>query len=187
LDRVVHNLLEMSRLQSGEFKLNSEWHVFEEVIGCALAQLESQLQDRRVNISLPVDLPIVKIDALLMERVFINLLENAARHTPPGTLIDITCRIEGKNLMVEVADRGPGLPVGEEEKIFDKFYQVWPGRTRGAGLGLTICRSIIEAHGGRIQAINRPGGGTIFRFNLPLEEESPLDEYLPDEAAHSAH
>jgi two-component system sensor histidine kinase KdpD len=187
LDRVVHNLLEMSRLQSEEFKLHAEWHVLEEVIGCALAQLESQLQDRPVAISLPADLPLVKLDALLMERVFINLLENAARHTPTGTPIDIICRIEGKNLVVEVADRGPGLPVGEEEKIFDKFYQVWPGRTRGAGLGLTICRSIIEAHGGRIQAINRPGGGTIFRFNLPLEEESPLDEYLPDEAAHSAH
>jgi two-component system sensor histidine kinase KdpD len=187
LDRVVHNLLEMSRLQSGEFKLNSEWHVLEEVIGCALAQLDSQLHDRPVHISLPADLPMVKIDALLMERVFVNLLENAAKHTPAGTPIDITCRIEGRNLGVEVADRGPGLPAGQEEKIFEKFYQVWPGRTRGAGLGLTICRSVIEAHGGRIWAANRPDGGTAFNFSIPLEEESPLDEYLPDETAHPAH
>lgn len=187
LDRVVHNLLEMSRLQSGEFKLQAEWHVLEEVIGCALAQLDSQLHDRPVNITLPDDLPLVKIDALLMERVFVNLLENAAKHTPAGTPIDIACCLEGKNLQVEVADRGPGLPPGQEEKIFEKFYQVWPGRTRGAGLGLTICRSVIEAHGGRIWAANRPGGGAAFHFTLPLEEESPLHEYLPDEAAHPAH
>jgi two-component system sensor histidine kinase KdpD len=187
LDRVVHNLLEMSRLQSGEFKLQAEWHVLEEVIGCALAQLDSQLQGRPVNISLPDDLPLLKIDALLMERVFVNLLENAATHTPPGAPIDIACGLEGKNLQVEVADRGPGLPPGQEERIFEKFYQVWPGRTRGAGLGLTICRSVIEAHGGRIWAANRPGGGAAFHFTLPLEEESPLHEYLPDEAAHSAY
>lgn len=187
LDCVVHNLLEMSRLQAGEFKLHTEWHVLEEVIGCALAQLEGQLHDRQVTISLPPDLPLVKIDALLMERVFVNLLENAAKHTPAGAPIDIACRVEGKDLEVEVADRGPGLPAGQEEKIFEKFYQVWPGRTRGAGLGLTICRSVVEAHGGRIWAENRPGGGVAFRFILPLEEESPLDEYLPDEAAHPAH
>jgi two-component system sensor histidine kinase KdpD len=187
LDRVVHNLLEMSRLQSEEFTLHSEWHVLEEVIGCALAQLDSQLQDRPVHISLPTDLPLVKIDALLMERVFVNLLENAAKHTPAGIPIDITVRIAGRNLRVEVADGGPGLPAGQEEKIFEKFYQVWPGRTRGAGLGLTICRSVIEAHGGRIWAANRPDGGAAFHFSIPLEEESPLDEYLPDEAAHPAH
>jgi len=187
LDRVVHNLLEMSRLQSGELKLNTEWHVLEEVIGCALAQLEGQLHDRPVSISLPADLPLVKLDVLLMERVFVNLLENAAKHTPAGAPIDIVCRVEGKTLQVEVADRGPGLLPGQEEKIFEKFYQAWPGRTRGAGLGLTICRSVIEAHGGRIWAENRPGGGAVFRFNLPLAEESPLDEYLPDEAAHPAH
>jgi len=187
LDRVVHNLLEMSRLQSGEFKLQAEWHVLEEVIGVALAQLESQLHDRQVPISLPPDLPMVKIDALLMERVFVNLVENAAKHTPAGAPIDISCRIEAKNLHVEVADRGPGLPVGQEEKIFEKFYQLAPGRTRGAGLGLTICRSIIEAHGGRIWAENRPSGGTVFCFSIPLEEEPPVGEYLPDEAAHPAH
>jgi two-component system, OmpR family, sensor histidine kinase KdpD len=187
LDRVVHNLLEMSRLQSGEFKLNAEWHVLEEVIGCALAQLDSQLRDRPVHISIPADLPLVKIDALLLERVFLNLLENTAKHTPAGTPIDISCRIEGKNLEVEVADRGPGLPAGQEERIFEKFFQVWPSRTRGAGLGLTICRSVIEAHGGRIRAANRPEGGAAFHFSLPLAEESPLDEYLPDETAHFTH
>jgi two-component system, OmpR family, sensor histidine kinase KdpD len=173
LDRVVHNLLEMSRLQSGEFKLNAEWHVLEEVIGCALAQLDSQLRDRPVHISIPADLPLVKIDALLLERVFLNLLENTAKHTPAGTPIDISCRIEGKNLEVEVADRGPGLPAGQEEKIFEKFFQVWPGRTRGAGLGLTICRSVIEAHGGRIWAANRPDGGTAFHFQHPPRRGIP--------------
>ena len=112
LDRLVHNLLEMSRLQSGEVKINMEWYVLEEVIGCALAQLDSQLQDHPVSISLPTDLPLVQIDALLLERVVINLLENAMKYTPPGTPVEISGRIQDKEILVTVADRGPGLPVG---------------------------------------------------------------------------
>ena len=167
LDRLVHNLLEMSRLQSGEVKINMEWYVLEEVIGCALAQLDSQLQDHPVSISLPTDLPLVQIDALLLERVVINLLENAMKYTPPGTPLEISGRIQDKELLVAVADRGPGLPVGQEERIFEKFYQVTPGSARGAGLGLTICRSIIEAHGGHIWAANRPEGGASVQLHHP--------------------
>jgi two-component system sensor histidine kinase KdpD len=174
LDRLVHNLLEMSRLQSGQAMFNKEWYVLEEVIGCALAQLDSQLHDHPVSINLPTDLPLVKIDALLLERVVINLLENSMKYTPPGTPLEILGRIEGHELLVAVADRGPGLPPGEEERIFEKFYQVSPGSARGAGLGLTICRSIIEAHGGRIWAANRPEGGAVFAFTIPLGEGAPL-------------
>jgi two-component system sensor histidine kinase KdpD len=195
LDRLVHNLLEMSRLQSGQTKLNQEWHVLEEVVGCALAQLEPQLQHHPVVIHLPPDLPMVRIDALLMERVFINLLENAIKYTPAETPVTISGWITAQELLLEVADRGPGLAPGDEELVFEKFYQASSGSARGVGLGLTICRSIIEAHAGHIWAANRPGGGATFRFTLPLEEGAPLlDKSLPelhkshlDEAAHSAH
>jgi two-component system sensor histidine kinase KdpD len=195
LDRLVHNLLEMSRLQSGEVKINMEWHVLEEVIGCALARLDSQLQDHPVSLSLPADLPLVQIDALLLERVVINLLENALKYTPSGTPVAISGRIQDRELLVTVTDAGPGLPPGQEERIFEKFYQVAPGSARGAGLGLTICRSIIEAHGGRIWAANRPGGGAVFSFTIPLTEGAPiLDKALPemepdlvDDSHHPAH
>ncbi|MBI4796100.1 MAG: sensor histidine kinase KdpD [Deltaproteobacteria bacterium] len=183
LDRLVHNLLEMSRLQSGEAMFNKEWYVLEEVIGCALAQLDPQLHDHPVSINLPTDLPLVKIDALLLERVVINLLENSLKYTPPGTRLEISGRVEGRELLVAVADQGPGLPPGEEERIFEKFYQVAPGSARGAGLGLTICRSIIEAHGGRIWAANRPEGGAVFSFTIPLGEGAPLlVKNLPENA-----
>ena len=195
LDRLVHNLLEMSRLQSGQTKLNCEWHVLEEVVGCALAQLEPQLQNHPVVIQLPADLPMVRIDALLMERVFINLLENAIKYTPEQTPVTISGWITHQELLLEVADRGPGLVPGDEELVFEKFYQASSGSARGVGLGLTICRSIIEAHAGHIWAANRPGGGATFRFTLPLEEGAPLlDKSLPemhkshlDEAAHSVN
>ncbi|OGP69959.1 MAG: hypothetical protein A2Z73_05890 [Deltaproteobacteria bacterium RBG_13_60_28] len=183
LDRLVHNLLEMSRLQSGQAMLNKEWHVLEEVIGCALAQLDSQLHDHPVRIDLPTDLPLVQMDALLLERVVINLLENSMKYTPPGTPLEISGSLQDQELLVAVADRGPGLPAGEEERIFEKFYQVSPGSARGAGLGLTICRSIIEAHGGRIWAANRLEGGAVFTFTIPLAEGAPLpDKNLPGDA-----
>ncbi|MBM4293792.1 MAG: sensor histidine kinase KdpD [Deltaproteobacteria bacterium] len=194
LDRLVYNLLEMSRLQSGEVKLNKEWNVLEEVIGSALTQLDPQLHDHPVSIALPADLPLVQVDALLMERVIINLLENSMKYTPSGTPLKISGRVQDKEIFMTVADRGPGLPVGQEERIFEKFYQVAPGSARGAGLGLTICRSIIEAHGGRIRAANRPEGGAVFSFTIPLAEGAPiLDKHLPemqknhrDEADHPA-
>jgi len=183
LDRLVHNLLEMSRLQSGQAMLNKEWHVLEEVIGCALAQLDSQLHDHSVRIDLPTDLPLVQMDALLLERVVINLLENSMKYTPPGTPLEISGFLQDQELLVAVADRGPGLPAGEEERIFEKFYQVAPGSARGAGLGLTICRSIIEAHGGRIWAANCPEGGAVFTFTIPLLAGAPpLDKNLPGDA-----
>jgi two-component system sensor histidine kinase KdpD len=124
LDRLVHNLLEMSRLQSGQAMFHKEWYVLEEVIGSALAQLDPQLHDHPVAINLPTDLPLIRIDALLLERVVINLLENSMKYTPPGTPLEISARVEDQELLVAVADRGPGLPPGEEERIFEKFESV---------------------------------------------------------------
>jgi two-component system sensor histidine kinase KdpD len=137
----------------------------------------------------------VHLDALLMERVVINLLENAMKYTPPGTPLEISGALQDQEILVAVADGGPGLPPGQEERVFEKFYQAAPGRVRGAGLGLAICRSIIEAHGGRIWAANRLKGGAVFSFTIPLAEGAPLlDQTMPelekdlaDEADHPAH
>jgi two-component system sensor histidine kinase KdpD len=144
----------------------------------ALARLAAPLRERKVTARLPEDLPPVHVDGLLVEQVFINLIENATKHTPAGQPIDVEARREGSEVVVEVADRGPGLPAGQEQKIFEKFYGVGAGG--GAGLGLTICRAIVEAHGGRIGARNRRDGGAVFRFSLPAGEpprppESPGD------------
>jgi len=173
LEHLVANLLEMSRLQAGQITLQREWNALEEVIGTALTQLENQLKEHPVTVTLPPDTPLVQMDTSLMERVFLNLLENAAKYTPPGTPLHIFARPTGGDLLVEVTDAGPGLPPGQEHLIFEKFYQVAPGRSRGAGLGLAICRGIIEAHDGRIWAANRPGGGAVFVFTLPLGEAPP--------------
>jgi two-component system sensor histidine kinase KdpD len=194
LDRLVHNLLEMSRLQSGEVPLQLDWQVLEEVLGCALVQLDAQLKDHPVQVHLPPDLPLIQMDALLMERVFVNLLENIVKYTPPRSPVEISAKLQGNSLLLEFSDRGPGLPPGEEEKIFEKFYQPGPGgAARHGGLGLAICRSIVTAHGGKIWAANRAGGGATFSLTLPLAESPPLAQSLVEgqeaclhEAARSA-
>ena len=121
-----------------------------------------------VHTTFPPDLPMVQIDGVLMEQVVINLFENAAKYAPPGSVIELSASAGDKEVVVEVADRGQGIPVGEEVRIFDKFYRAKPAREGGVGLGLTICRGIVEAHGGRIWAENRTGGGAVFRFAIPL-------------------
>jgi two-component system sensor histidine kinase KdpD len=168
LNRLVNNLLDVTRLESGSLQLRREWIPLEEVVGVALARLAGPLRDRKVTTRLPEDLPPVHVDGLLLGQVFINLLENAAKHTPAGQPVEIEAHREGDQVVVEVADRGPGLPGGDERRIFDKFYG--GGVTAGAGLGLTICRAIVEAHGGRIWAENRLGGGAVFRFSAPAGE-----------------
>jgi two-component system, OmpR family, sensor histidine kinase KdpD len=110
---------------------------------------------------------------VLVEQILINLLENAAKYTPAGTAMDVRAWAEDGRVMVEVADRGPGLAAGDESRIFEKFYRGAAPDSRGAGLGLAICRAIVEAHGGRIWAQNRPDGGAAFRFFLPIEGEPP--------------
>ena len=174
LNRLVNNLLDVTRLESGSLQLRREWIPVEELVGVALARLAKPLGDRKVTTRLPEDLPPVHVDGLLMEQVFINLLENATKHTPAGQPIDVEARREGNEVIVEVADRGPGLPKGDERKIFEKFFGVGSGG--GAGLGLTICRAIVEAHGGHIEGQNRPGGGALFRFALPGGEPPRLPE-----------
>lgn len=176
LDRLLRNLLDMMRIEAGAVQLSKEWHPVDEVVGAALARLEGRLRDHTVNTAFPADLPLVLVDGVLLEQVMINLVENAVKYAPPGSAIDLSASANDHEVVVEVGDRGPGIPVGEEVRIFDKFYRAKPARESGVGLGLTICRGIIEAHGGRIWAENRPGGGAVFRFAIPLLERQPSVE-----------
>ena len=169
LSRLVHNLIETTRLESGSARLKKEPHSIEDVIGASLERMAKGLAGRQVRTEVPEDLPLVPLDALLMEQVFSNLLDNAVRYTPPGTTLEISARLHGESLLLEVADRGPGVPPEDLERVFEKFYRAAPGT--GAGLGLAICKAVVEAHGGRIWAENRPDGGAAFRFTLPLKDK----------------
>jgi two-component system sensor histidine kinase KdpD len=169
MSSLVDNLLDMARLESGEVRLNLQWQPLEEVVGSAVKSREHLLSSHIVEIRLPKDLPLVRFDAVLIERVLANLLENAGKYTQPGSRILIEAAARGTQLEVAVADNGPGLAPGSEETVFEKFTR---GRTEsatpGIGLGLAICRAIVEAHRGRIQARNEPRGGVRFTFFLPL-------------------
>jgi two-component system sensor histidine kinase KdpD len=169
LNRLVQNLLEMTRLESGAVQLRRELHPPEEIIGAALGRLGERLRGRRVTTKVPPELPLVPMDDVLIEQVLLNLLDNVVKYTPAGTPIEIIATATDETLTVEVADRGPGLPAGDEEKVFEKFYRADRVAAGGAGLGLAICRGIVQAHGGRIWAQNLPGGGVAFLFTLPLE------------------
>ena len=173
LNRLVQNLLQMTRLESGALHLHRDWHPFEEVVGAALGQLAKSLDSHRVVVSVPPDLPLVAMDDVLIEQVLINLLDNAVKYTPPDSAIRIIETATDRKVTVEVADHGPGLPHGGEERVFEKFYRGQPAGGRGAGLGLAICQGIVNAHGGRIWAQNLPEGGVAFLFTLPLTEKPP--------------
>lgn len=180
MTRLVANLLDMIRVESGALAVQKEWQPLEEVVGVALIRLDERLAGRPVAVSLPGDLPLVPIDGILIEQVLINLLENALKHAPGDSPIEIAATAAPGSVVVSVADHGPGIPPGEEERIFEKFHRSrGAGSTPGVGLGLTICRGIIMAHGGRIWAENRAEGGAIFRFTLPIVGVPPA--LAPDE------
>jgi two-component system sensor histidine kinase KdpD len=174
LNRLVQNLLEMTRLESGALQLHTEWHSVEEVVGAALGRFGKALMRRAVTTRVPPELPLVPMDDVLIEQVLINLIDNVLKYTPAESPIEVTAEDTGGAVLIEVADRGPGLPPGEERQIFEKFHRAEAAPTvRGAGLGLAICRGIVQAHGGRIWAENRPGGGVTVRFTLPVKEAPP--------------
>jgi two-component system sensor histidine kinase KdpD len=174
LNRLVHNLLDMTRLESGGIQARKDWHAIEEVVGSALGRMEKALGERQVLIDLPADLPLVPLDPLLVEQALINLLDNAVKYTPTEAPIEIAGSVADGAVSLRIADRGPGFAPDEVERVFDKFYRGGTAAGRsGAGLGLTIVRGIVEAHGGRVVADNRPGGGALFRITLPLGEAPP--------------
>jgi two-component system sensor histidine kinase KdpD len=174
LNRFVGNLLDMMRLESGELKLNRQWVDIGEVIGTAASRLRRALSQHHLAVEVAPDLPGLWLDFVLIEHVLINLLENAAKYSPPGTTIHISARRRGQTVVVEAVDEGVGVPPADLERIFDKFYRVQHGDRQGAGtgLGLSICRGIVEAHGGRISARSPANGkGTAFVMTFPIDKE----------------
>jgi two-component system sensor histidine kinase KdpD len=183
MNALVGNLLDMARLQSGQAPLNLQWQPLEEVIGSALQATRPLLGERTVRVDLPHDLPFVHIDAVLIERVLVNLLENIAKYTPAGSPIDMRARLADGQLTLQVDDHGPGLPKGREALIFDKFERGSHQESAlpGVGLGLAICRAIAQAHGGEIHGLSRDEGGA--RFTLRLPQGTPPTLPQPDTEA----
>jgi two-component system sensor histidine kinase KdpD len=173
LSRVLENLLAVTRIE-GDLgnAARREWIPIEELVGPVLARLDEALAGREVRVAIVGDL-LGHIDPILGELLLANLLENAAKYTPAGTPIEITARREGATLVLEVADRGPGIPAGTETKVFDRFFRGAAPGTQGVGLGLTVCRGITSAHGGTIEALHRDGGGSRFRVRIPDAEPVP--------------
>ncbi|MCL2447666.1 MAG: ATP-binding protein, partial [Polyangiaceae bacterium] len=175
LNRLVRNLLDMTRLSSGAVKITKEWQPIEGVIGAVLGRLDEQLRGRSVETHLPAETPLVPIDGVLVEQLFVNLLENAVKYSPEKSSLTISAHRDGGELVVEVADRGPGVPPEFAQKIFEKFCRLPGTHDRGgAGLGLAICQAIVDAHGGRIWVDRRGGGGAVFRFTLPIDGAPPV-------------
>ncbi|MDR7868347.1 MAG: sensor histidine kinase KdpD [Sporomusaceae bacterium] len=169
MDRVIANLLDTARLESGMMKLKNEWCDIEDIVGTALRRMRSSLSNRTITVNSPPALPLVRGDSVLLEQVMINLVDNANKYSPGGKPIEIAVTAETGRIMVSVSDRGVGIPAEDLPKVFDKFYRVQHRaiRASGTGLGLSICKGIIEAHGGEIWVNNRAGGGTTLTFSLP--------------------
>ncbi len=171
LARMVTNLLDVSSLESGSVKLNKELYFIEELIGSALMRVETKLHRHKVQTSIEHGLPLLRMDGLLIEQVLINLLENVAEYTPPDTVVTISAVTVKPDIHIIVSDNGPGIPKGDEERIFDKFYANTRADLKGGGLGLAICRGIIHAHGGKIWAQNIPDAGATITFTLPIKNQ----------------
>jgi K+-sensing histidine kinase KdpD len=172
LERLVGNLLEMTRLESGSLELHREWVPVEELVGAALSRMEAKLGSRPIEVSLPAELPLVPVDPVLMQQLFINLIDNAIKYTAPASPIRIVARHAPPAVLIELSDRGPGLP--DDVRLFERFRRGSHRGVPGAGLGLAICRGIIEAHGGSIRASNAvAGGGASFEITLPIVGTPP--------------
>lgn len=190
MSALVSNLLDMARLEAGAVQLNRQWVPLEEVVGSALSSCATQLGTRTISVTLAADLPLLHLDSVLFERVLVNLLENAAKYTPASTSIHLAARTVSGNVVLTVDDDGPGLPQGKEEAIFEKFERGnKESAMPGVGLGLAICRAIVQAHGGTIVAANREPTGARFAITLPMGHP-PSDDgshvIINDDAGDSA-
>ena len=179
LARLVNNLLEITRIESGSIELKREWIPLEEIVGSSLIRMGSALEPRPVQVDIPVDLPLLFVDEILLEQALINILDNASRYTPANGAIHISASTQNGGILLAIEDSGPGFRPGEEAQIWEKFYRGSAGTGTGAGLGLAICQSIVRAHHGTIEAANRPGGGATFRIWLPVPPQQPE---IPDHA-----
>jgi two-component system sensor histidine kinase KdpD len=177
LNRFVQNLLDMTRLGYGALQPNRDWVDLREIVGRATRQLAKPLARHRLLVAIAEAVPLLHVDPVLIEQVLINILDNAAKHSPAGSAIEIRAELEGEEIAVRVGDQGPGIPADALESVFDLFYRVRAGdqQSAGTGLGLSICRGLIEAHGGSIKAGPGQGGrGTTIAFRLPLRPAPPL-------------
>lgn len=175
---MVSNLLEMARLQSGRVVLNRQWQPFEEIVGSGIRLLDDILASRRLVIDLPEDLPLIRFDAVLMERVLCNLLENAVKYSPPDAAITLAAAAAGGEFVVTVCNDGAGFPPDRIDTMFDPFVRgEFEPAVPGTGIGLAVCRAILAAHGGAIVAENRPGQACV-RFSLPLGTPPDVTEDL---------
>ncbi len=174
LNRVVENLLDMTRLESGRLTLRREWCDLHDLARAALTRAQSDLAEHQVVVELPDTLPLVYVDFGLIEQVLYNLLHNAATYTPPGTRVRVSARVEGNYWLLNVADRGPGLPAQDLERVFEKFYRAPGVPSGGVGLGLSIARGLVQAHGGVLTAENRSNGGARFTLHMPLQAAPDL-------------
>ena len=169
LNRFVGNLLDMTRLEAGAVKLKMELCDMQDLVGCALSVLEQRIGTRKVDVQLQSGLPLVKMDMALMTQVLVNLLDNALKYSLQESIIEVAARVDSGRLLLEVSDRGPGVPESDLKRVFDKFYRIpVPEGAGGTGLGLSICKGIVEAHHGKIRAENRAGGGLRVIIALPL-------------------
>lgn len=197
LNRLVSNLLDMTRVQSGNLQVKKEWYPVEEIIGSALSHLDARLTGRNVKVIIADNLPFVTVDSILIQQVLVNLLENALKYTPEGSELVLRASLldqhshqqphQQKAVQIEVADRGPGISTENHQRVFEKFFRqkttnlkdahdTSDGDSPGVGLGLAICAGIVEAHGGKIWVQNRPGGGAVFKFYLPIDGEPTLTQ-----------
>ncbi|HNH52199.1 MAG TPA: ATP-binding protein, partial [Nitrosomonas sp.] len=169
MTELVTNLLDMARLQADGMKLKKDWQSIEEIVGSACMQLHRVMTTKNLITSIPANLPLCECDPILIQRVIVNLLDNAAKYTPTGSTISVSASAGNNEMTIMIEDNGPGLPLRQEDKIFEKFAR---GETEsnkpGVGLGLALCKTIIEAHGGKISAENRVDGGARFIVTLPL-------------------
>ncbi len=171
LNRLVANLLDMTRMEAGALKIHRELIDVQDLVGTALAQLRDRLENRPVITSIPSDLPMVLADFVLITQVLINLLDNAIKYAAPGSPVEVRAVLHAPNVVITIADRGIGIPEDDLTRVFDKFYRVQRHDVGGTGLGLPICKGIVEAHGGQIWAENRAGGGAELSFSLPASPE----------------
>ena len=182
LSSMVANLLDMARLHAGKINMQKEWQPLEEVIGASIKMLGQFLAGHNIRVKLPEDLPLLNFDAVLMERVFCNLLENAAKYSPASSIIQISASVQGELVKVSVSDQGCGIPDDKLGLIFNLFERgnatEVANKVAGTGIGLAICKAIVEAHQGNIQAENQPQGGVCISFSLPLGTPPFLNEAL---------
>ncbi len=177
MGRLLSNLLDMAKLQAGKVQLNREWQLIEDVVSSSLNLMRTVLAGHKLTVELVPNMPLVEFDAVLLERVLCNLLENAAKYSPPGTQVQIRTFVDNEQVGLSVCDRGPGFPPDQIDRVFGMFERgQQESSTPGVGLGLAICRSIVEAHGGTIEAANRTGGGACVNVRLPRGKPPAIED-----------